>query len=268
MGRGQPWSHDELLVAMNLYCKLPFGRLHHRNPQIKTLAAALGRTPSSIAMKLVNFASLDPAHAARGIKGLQAVSKSDRQVWDEFHDDWNSMVDESENLLVNLAPDLMADRLEIADEPIETKKSPVVTIPEFKGPTESKATVKTRLAQAFFRRAVLAAYGGRCCITGNPVPELLAASHILPWSTHPEQRANPRNGLCLAKTQDAAFDRGLITLDSELRVVVSSELRRRADEPSVVRSILEYAGKPIVMPERFAPDRSSVEYHRNVVFRA
>ena len=63
MKRG--WTRDELLVAFNLYCKTPFGRLHQRNPEIIRLASALGRTPSALAMKLVNFASLDPASATK-----------------------------------------------------------------------------------------------------------------------------------------------------------------------------------------------------------
>ena len=70
MAKGRPWSRDELVVAMNLYCKLPFGQLHERNPVIIKLAEQIGRTSGSVAMKLCNFASLDPVQQARGIKGL------------------------------------------------------------------------------------------------------------------------------------------------------------------------------------------------------
>ena len=54
------WTREHRLIALNLYCKLPFGKLHKDNPIIKEVAAKMGRTPSSLAMKLCNFASLDP----------------------------------------------------------------------------------------------------------------------------------------------------------------------------------------------------------------
>jgi putative restriction endonuclease len=75
------WSREELILAINLYCKLPFGRLHNRNPEIINLANLIGRTPSSVAYKLVNFASLDPSLKARGIKGASNASNLDREIW-------------------------------------------------------------------------------------------------------------------------------------------------------------------------------------------
>jgi hypothetical protein len=74
MAAGQRWTRDELLVALNLYHKLTFGQLHARNPAIIALAEKLGRGANSVAMKLCNFASLDPALALRGIKGLEGAS--------------------------------------------------------------------------------------------------------------------------------------------------------------------------------------------------
>ena len=62
-----PWTHDELVIACGLYFTLPFGQMHYRNPKIIEVARLLKRTPSSLAMKLVNLASLDPAHSARGV---------------------------------------------------------------------------------------------------------------------------------------------------------------------------------------------------------
>ena len=70
MKEGQKhWTKDELILAINLYCKLPFGKMHGRNPEIIQLANFIGRTPSSIALKLGNFASFDPTLKERGIKG-------------------------------------------------------------------------------------------------------------------------------------------------------------------------------------------------------
>jgi len=78
------WTREELILAVNLYCKLPFGKLHMLNPDVKSLAKLIGRTPGSMAFKLVNFASLDPSLAARGIKGAANASKLDAAIWNEF----------------------------------------------------------------------------------------------------------------------------------------------------------------------------------------
>jgi hypothetical protein len=96
MPRGKPWLRNELIIAMNLYCKLPFGQLDNRTRIIIEVAERLGRTPSSLAMKLVNFASLDPVLQARGIQGLRGASKADRLIWQEFNTKWEQLGEESE----------------------------------------------------------------------------------------------------------------------------------------------------------------------------
>ena len=103
MKEGQKlWSKDELIVAINLYIKLPFGKMHSRNPEIQELAKIIGRSPSSVARKLGNFASFDPKLQARGIKGLANASKLDREIWNEFYQNWDSLFLESEKELAKL----------------------------------------------------------------------------------------------------------------------------------------------------------------------
>jgi len=89
------WSRDELILAINLYCKTPFGKIHNRNPDIISLAKSLGRTPNSISYKLANFASLD---LSLDRKGASNVSKLDKEVWSEFNANWDNMAYESEKL--------------------------------------------------------------------------------------------------------------------------------------------------------------------------
>src|SRR5260221_13952794 len=101
---GETWTREEQLLAFNLYCKLPFGQYHHRNPYIIKLAEALGRTPGAVAMKLGNFASLDPYHQKRGVKGLSHTSNADKAIWDEFQNDWNKAAIESESLFEKIVP--------------------------------------------------------------------------------------------------------------------------------------------------------------------
>lgn len=60
------WTRQQLLVAFSLYCQTPFGKLHSRNPEIIKYADLINRTPSALAMKLTNIASLDPAITSTG----------------------------------------------------------------------------------------------------------------------------------------------------------------------------------------------------------
>src|SRR5208283_5043877 len=97
------WTRDELIVAFNLYCRIPFGRIHIRNPEIIWLANALGRTPSSVSWKLANFARLDPALQKRHIRGASHGSKAEEEIWNQFNDDWDSLAFESQRLLTEIA---------------------------------------------------------------------------------------------------------------------------------------------------------------------
>ena len=96
------WTREALLIALNLYCKVPFGQMHRNNPVIRELASRMGRTPSSLSMKLCNSASLDPVHAARGVGGLTGVSKQDKMIWDEFQANPVTVGVQSEQLLHDL----------------------------------------------------------------------------------------------------------------------------------------------------------------------
>jgi len=80
------WTRDELILAINLYCKTPFGKIHIRNPNIIELAGLLNRTPGSVSYKLANFANIDPSLER---KGASHVSILDRQVWNEFFENWD-----------------------------------------------------------------------------------------------------------------------------------------------------------------------------------
>jgi putative restriction endonuclease len=208
----RPWSREELVVAFNLYCKIPFGKIDKANPQLIELARAIGRSPSAVSWKLANFARLDPTLQARNIAGASHGSKADVQIWEEFKSDWEKLAFESERLLIQLT-----GRAEELDDE-------ATTFPE--GRTR-EAVVRTRVNQGFFRSAVLAAYGSTCCITGCSITELLNASHIKPWATDIKNRTNPRNGLCLNALHDRAFDCGLLTVTPDLRVMISPKAKRK-----------------------------------------
>jgi putative restriction endonuclease len=234
--------------------------MHSRNPKIVEVARLLGRTPSSIAMKLVNFASMDPALQARGVRGLRGHSRNDEQVWEEFQGNWDRMTILSETRLQELEAAAVPFKPELPEREPEYVPRDVRT--------ETVATIQVRTMQSFFRKVVLAAYHARCCVTGNPVEDLLVASHILPWSAFPQQRLNPRNGLCLAAHFDRAFDRGLITFDGTMRLVVSLVLKRHLPNEAVESEFVRREGQPLRCPDRFLPEADFLGHHRDRIFRS
>jgi putative restriction endonuclease len=196
---------------------------------------------------------------------LKGASHADRAIWDEFHADWERLAFESEQRLAQLNA---SDR-EAAVQPSDLQPAQGLRIPEDlpTGQPESTRTMRVRTVQGFFRKAVLAAYQGKCCITGNPVPELLIASHILPWSQFPEQRINPSNGLCLAAHFDRAFDQGLVSFDEDLRLVLSGELKAYLPNEALAREFFPMSGRHLRMPEKFLPNIQFLAHHRVHIFR-
>lgn len=244
------WTREELIVAFNLYCRTPFGRIHNRNPEIIETAEAIGRSSSALSWKLANFARLDPSIKGRNLAGATHGSALDRQIWDEFNSNWDQLAFESERLRAKF----FGHRFE--EEPVE----------EFPDGRVRQSKVMVRVNQGFFRSMILAAYDSRCCLTGLAVPELLNASHIVPWSVDEKNRTNPRNGLCLNALHDKAFDRGLITIDKEFRVLVSPAVKK-AKSNSIHDLLARYEGSRIDLPHHFQPDPSLLAYHREEVFR-
>jgi len=249
------WTREELILAFNLYCKIPFGTFHIRNPKIISLAKILGRTPSAVSWKLANFARLDPSLQDRNIAGASHGSKLDIEVWDEFIGDWNRLAFESEKLLAQKVGRQVEEisEVELFDLPRAGK--------------ERDAVVKIRVNQSFFRRAVLAAYNFQCCITGLEIPELLNASHITPWSKDKENQVNPRNGLCLNAIHDRAFDRGLLTITPDFTIKISKSVKKGNVSDAVQDFLLRYDGLEINKPTRFLPDVKFLKYHNRNIFR-
>ena len=256
------WTHDELLVALNLYHKLTFGQMHSRQPAIVALAGKMGRGANSLAMKLCNFASLDPALKMRGIKGLSGASALDRAVWTEFHSNLTEAAPASETAFRVLFGADETNEVEVTSKNgVRVRKAPT-------GPTVTTATVKVRRGQEYFRQAVLNNFDGCCGVTGLAVRELLIASHILPWGKHEAERLNVRNGLCLSRLHDAAFDVGLITFDESLRLKLSRGLQAALPQRAVAENFAAYEGEALQLSKyAVLPDEKFLAVHRAEVFR-
>ena len=66
---GTRWTRDETILALDLYMRMPFRTIHYWEKPVMDLAQKMGRTPSSLAMKMLNLARLDPTLAKRKLGG-------------------------------------------------------------------------------------------------------------------------------------------------------------------------------------------------------
>ncbi len=247
---GKLWNREELILAFELYCRIPFQKTKASNPDVCNLAKLLNRTPASVARKLGNFGAFDPELQKQKISGLIHGSHLDRTIWDEFHNDWNGLVVEAFKLRSVLEKDIQQE----------------TNVPEIPiGPSEKMVQTKQRVYQSFFRETVLSSYAFRCCITGLKVPECLVAGHIVPWRIEEHLRADPTNGLCLSGTFHLLFDAGLISVSPNFTVCISKKLLKKKDE-ATEKSINCFEGKPIIMPYRFVPHNDHLEWHMKNIF--
>ncbi len=247
------WTKEELIIAFNLYCKIPFSKTVKENPKIKELALIIGRTPSAVAMKLGNFGRLDPELQKRNIRGLTSGSKADIEVWNEFHENWEKLAYESEKLLAEKRGITLEQEIELTEDDIPLG-------------LDKEKLIKTRVNQYFFRKSVLSTYENKCCITQIEISSLLNASHIIPWSKDHKNRLNPQNGLCLNVIHDRAFDKGLITITPEFKIKVSSKLKENNENETIERFFLNYDDKRIILPSKFVPKEEFLQYHNNNTF--
>jgi putative restriction endonuclease len=246
------WTEEELILAFNLYCKIPFGQFHHDNPQVIELAKILGRTPSAVALKLSNFARLDPIHKKRGISGMSHGSKLEQVVWDKFNNNWEELAYESELLLAKSTGKNEIDIIEDID-----------TLPAGR---DREAAAKVRVNQNFFRSMILANYRNACAICSMPEPRLLVAAHIIPWSVDPSLRMNPTNGICMCVLHEKAFDAGLITITNDYLLMLSNEVKKYASNLAIQRGFIVYDGCSLRSPDKFQPGRKFLKYHRDNLF--
>lgn len=188
----------------------------HSNSEVIHMSRILGRTVSSIAIRLTNFASCDPYHQNRGVKGMIGGLRQCQPIWDEFSQNRSDLIFESEEIL--------ASKEQVT---VESKFDNLfLDLKNLRGETKLRE-IKTRVNQNVFRQIVVSNYSGKCAISGIDLPELLFASHIVPWSINEDERLNPENGICLSALYDKAFDQGLITVNEDYKILLSDKLRKK-----------------------------------------
>jgi len=249
------WNKEQLVVALNLYWKIPYNKISGSSNQlIINTAPLINRTPAALAYKLMNFTSLDAEKQKIGNKGKSAASSSDKEVWNEYFGNWEKLAFDSSLILSKIQNKSIEQIAEIEPDF------------EFKEGREKERIVKTRINQNDFRQRILASYNEKCCITGISITSLLVASHIIPWSKNKEERLNPKNGLCLNNIHDKAFDKGLITISTDFKIILSDSILQKKKDLSIQKYFIEYENQSIILPDRFLPSQDFLAYHYKNIF--
>ncbi len=249
------WTRDQLIVALNLYWKIPYNKISGSSSAIiKQMAPIIERSPAALAYKLMNFTSLDAEKQKIGNKGKSAASSADKEIWDEYFGNWEKLALDSSIILSTLQNKPIEDILDLEPEL------------KFTEGRERERIVKTRVNQNDFRKRILASYNEKCSITGISITSLLVASHIIPWSKNTQERLNPKNGICLNSIHDRAFDKGLITITTDFKVKLSDAILQKRKELNIQKYFIEYENQPIILPDRFIPAVEFLEYHNRNIF--
>lgn len=251
MSKNRSWSEAEKTLILELYWQLSneeIDKLRDKHPKIIALEENLGLSNKarSIYMRFGNFMYIDSNKQKNGLPG---IGDKDKKLWDYFYNQWDKLAAACQEAreALQIPPTVEGAVADDADFSAETRK--VITV--------------QRIKQHDFRQRILANYENRCCISGISAPRLLVASHIVPWHIDKKNRLNPENGLCLSPLYDKAFDSGLISLDGQMRVILSDAVK---NNESLYPFFMAYEGKQITMPFRYKPDSEFVAYHRKHIF--
>lgn len=246
------WTDDEMILALDLYFKLPFGRLNSTTPEVMELATLIGRTNNSVALRLVNYAACDPYIISSGRTGMTSGIDKCMPYWNRYANHKDDLFLDAELIKSRLKNQSIDKLLALSSEDFVGK--------------EREYVIRQRVNQSAFRSMILANYNQQCAISGLCLPQLLVASHIIPWADNENERLNPENGICLSPLYDKAFDKGYIGVRSDYSIMISKELKeyKHMDFYKIFFDIIE--NKKINLPEEHIPNIAFLEYHLKNIF--
>lgn len=255
MVRNDLWTREQTILAFNLYYKIPYGTIHGSNPKLVELAKIIERKIGGLGRKMQNLAGLDPVQQARGIKGLSHHSKLDEEIFNEFYNNWEALAIESERILAEKQGISLKEKVEKEEQEWQGRSGKNVI-----------RSVNVRVGQNFFRNIVLNNFDSKCAISGINIPQMLRASHIIPWAKDEQHRVNPENGLCLSALYDLAYDQGFIGVATNHKVILADKLKKQRKEPYFQEHFGKLEGVEIRSPSKFFPRKEFLEYHLDIIF--
>jgi putative restriction endonuclease len=113
-----------------------------------------------------------------------------------------------------------------------------------------------RVHQPKFRAQVIVAYRVQCAVCRLQHIDLLDAAHIIPDSDE-AGIASVTNGLSLCKIHHAAYDRNLMGINPDYKVVINKEVLLEVDGPMLKFGIQAMHGESLQLPKKLheQPDK-------------
>ena len=258
-------------------------------PIVHTLARLFRRNPSSLILKMVNLNGRLPngaisdlpfflamADAPMHYRSLyEAVIQAAREI---------GIIDpELPDFLENI-PDVTVTDLVIDLETDPALQSQVETLDRSiggtpralpSGDTTRLVVHRTRIGQGAFATTVRQRFDYACGFCGFSPKSLLKegllwGSHIKPWAvSNDDERLDPLNGIAACRMHDAAFDRGLITIDEDLHIHRARLLRSSIDSDAGVEQYFGDAMQDrLLLPLSSEPPLAQyLRWHRDNRFR-
>lgn len=119
-----------------------------------------------------------------------------------------------------------------------------------------------------FRKRIPEIYNYTCSVTGLRVQtpnghSLIDACHIIPFSIGHDDTIG--NGVALCPNLHRAFDKGLITIDNDFKIVVSNNF---TESETSSHSIRQFDNKKLILPQNkfFHPRKEVLQWHNDNVF--
>ncbi|RZJ56296.1 MAG: restriction endonuclease [Flavobacterium sp.] len=120
-----------------------------------------------------------------------------------------------------------------------------------------------------FKKLVPKIYHNQCSFTGMAISStfnynFIDACHIVPFSlTHDDKVTN---GIALCPNLHRAFDRGLVSIDTDYRILVSKHLTEDEKHPYGLRQLV---GKKMLLPQQkiHYPEMEALNWHREEIFK-
>jgi len=242
------WTKEEFVLTLDLYFRMPFGQISKGNPDIIKMADLINRTPSSVAMRLCNYAHCDPELRERGVYGLAGGYKQCLPYWEKYS----------------------SRRGDLSSEAIKCKKKIIESAydnDDAYSHVSEWDNLVNELYDYKFQSVVKKNYHGRCAISGLKTPQLLCGCHIVPISEGETDTLDASNGIFLNLLYARTYVEGLIGIDKDYKIHISSALKDYQFDKGYYSLFKKYEGASLGINDvAIKPNVDFLEWHMDTIF--
>lgn len=153
--------------------------------------------------------------------------------------------------------------ISVLNEPSEDYRRKII---ELKNQVDDNAfQEEVFIRGGLFKREIPKIYNNTCCISGMRIDataniSIIDACHIVPFSEAFDETLT--NGIALSPNLHRAFDRGLISISDDYRVLIKKNF---IENSKSVFNLTQFENQEIILPkcETYFPSIENLQHHRN-----